>query len=160
MHSNIYPSEDQSKIMKVVLSQNLRQHLCKEKYDSKSTPSSQSAATSIEVRMGIRGVKKDQKDQQFQSELALQLFPFSMLYTFQKHKACVWEIMGSAPPRAIHFGKKIQRILKMHKGKKLPTHLSIYLFWNIFLLKLDPQVPLLWSRCFFRHQDQPYRPMS
>ena len=39
-------------------------------------------------------------------------------------------MMGSAPPRAIDFGKNIQRILKMYKGKKLPTRFSIFLFWK------------------------------
>ena len=36
--------------------------------------------------MEIRG---DQKTTKFESDLALQLFPFSMLYRFQKHKDCL-----------------------------------------------------------------------
>ena len=101
-----------------------------------------------------------QKNQKCQSELALQLFPFSMVHRFQKHKDHLRGLMGSAPLRVILFGKRIQRILKMYKWKKLPTHFSILFFWNNFVAKSDQQVWLLWSRRLFRHQDKPYRPMS
>ena len=66
----------------------------------------------------------------FTFQLAYKLFPFSMPYRFQKHKAHLWEVMGSASSKSILFGIKIQRMSKMYKGKKFPTHFSIF-----FILK-------------------------
>ena len=65
----------------------------------------------------------------FSFELAYNLFPFSMPYRFQKHKAHLWEVMGSASSNSILLSKKIQRMNKCIKGKNSGT------FFNFFIIK-------------------------
>ena len=69
-------------------------------------------------------------------ELANKLIPFSMPYRFQKHRAHLWEITGSASSKLILFDQKIQRMFKMYKGKFCLTRFSIFLFLNKFLTKI------------------------
>ena len=105
----------------------------------------------------IRGGHNTRK---FSFELAYKLFPFSMPHRFQKHKAHLWEVMGSASSKSILFGKKYKGCQKCIKGKNSLHVFQFCYFKTNFPLKSDERVWLLGFRRSLRHQDRRFWPMS
>ena len=83
-----------------------------------------------------------------------------MLYRFQRHKAYLWEMMGSASRRAMFLSQKYKGISKFIKEKFSRPAFWFYYFKIFCLLKSDQRLQLLRSRRFFRHQDCLNRLMS
>ena len=68
----------------------------------------------------------------FEFKLACKLFPFSMVYRFQKHKVYLWEISGSASFRAIFLRQKYKGFSKFIKGKFSEPNFQFLNFKSIF----------------------------
>jgi hypothetical protein len=60
--------------------------------------------------------------------LAYKLFPFSMPYRFQRHKAHLWEVIGSASLKSILFGKKYKGFSKFIKEKNFQCVFDFFKF--------------------------------
>ena len=88
-------------------------------------------------------------------------YSHSLCYTDSKNIKIVSEGRWEVPPLEPYISAKIYKgSKKCIKGKNCRHVFQFFYFETIFLINLDSQVRLLWSRRFFRHQDQPYRPMS